>query len=224
MTCEEFSREFDILYNNIMSNQAPGLNEYEKSVFLTQAQEQVIREIYNGKQGFSFEVTEEMTAYIKSLVTQVEITAKDTTKAGINKNSVFFTLPDDLLFITYESAVYEDESLCGGDQEATIVPITQDSYSKTIRDPFRGPNINRVLRLSMGNQVELISNYDIKSYKVRYIAKPVPIVLADLSAYGVSIDNVDSTTECSLHSMMHRPILIQATQTAKMVWYTNNGN
>ena len=38
----EFSSEFDILYNNIMSNTAPGLDEYEKSVFLTQAQEQLI--------------------------------------------------------------------------------------------------------------------------------------------------------------------------------------
>ena len=38
MTTQEFSNEFDILYNNIMSNSAPGLNEYEKSIFLTQAQ------------------------------------------------------------------------------------------------------------------------------------------------------------------------------------------
>lgn len=33
MTCEEFSNEFDILYNNVMSNQAPGLDEYEKKCF-----------------------------------------------------------------------------------------------------------------------------------------------------------------------------------------------
>lgn len=33
MTTQEFSSEFDILYNNIMSNAAPGLDEYEKSVF-----------------------------------------------------------------------------------------------------------------------------------------------------------------------------------------------
>lgn len=37
MTLQEFSDEFDVLYNNITSNQAPGLNEYEKSVFLTKA-------------------------------------------------------------------------------------------------------------------------------------------------------------------------------------------
>jgi hypothetical protein len=37
MTTSEFSNQFDVLYNNITSNQAPGLDEYEKSVFLTKA-------------------------------------------------------------------------------------------------------------------------------------------------------------------------------------------
>ena len=38
MTLAEFSDQFDVLYNNITSNQAPGLNEYEKSVVLTKAE------------------------------------------------------------------------------------------------------------------------------------------------------------------------------------------
>ena len=49
MTTLEFSNEFDVLYNNIMSNAAPGLNEYEKSVFLTKAQEEIIYNYFNPK-------------------------------------------------------------------------------------------------------------------------------------------------------------------------------
>ena len=49
MTVQEFSDEFDVLYNNIMSNQAPGLDEYEKSVFLTKAQYEVIKNYFNPK-------------------------------------------------------------------------------------------------------------------------------------------------------------------------------
>lgn len=37
MTVQEFSHEFDVLYNNITNEVAPGVNEYEKSVFLTRA-------------------------------------------------------------------------------------------------------------------------------------------------------------------------------------------
>ena len=47
MTNTEFSNEFDVLYNSITSNQAPGLDEYEKSVFLTKAQSEILREYFN---------------------------------------------------------------------------------------------------------------------------------------------------------------------------------
>ena len=35
------------MYNNITSNQAPGLNEYEKSVFLTKAQDELVKNHMN---------------------------------------------------------------------------------------------------------------------------------------------------------------------------------
>lgn len=49
MNNPEFSNEFDVLYNNITSNQAPGLDEYEKSVFLTKAQDEIIKAYFNPK-------------------------------------------------------------------------------------------------------------------------------------------------------------------------------
>lgn len=55
MTCEEFSNEFDMLYNNIMSNQAPGLDEYEKSVFLTRAQDDIVKRYFTPKGNKDFE-------------------------------------------------------------------------------------------------------------------------------------------------------------------------
>jgi hypothetical protein len=64
MTTEEFDREFDILYNNIMSNAAPSIDQYEKSVFLTKAQEDVVVALYNG----TFEGSEQLTESLKTLV------------------------------------------------------------------------------------------------------------------------------------------------------------
>lgn len=55
MTCEEFSNEFDLLYNNIMSNQAPGLDEYEKSVFLTRAQDDIVKRYFTPKGNKDYE-------------------------------------------------------------------------------------------------------------------------------------------------------------------------
>lgn len=49
MTANEFSNQFDVLYNNITSNQAPGLNEYEKSVFLTKAQNEIVKNYFTAQ-------------------------------------------------------------------------------------------------------------------------------------------------------------------------------
>jgi hypothetical protein len=49
MTAEEFSDQFDVLYNNITSNQAPGLTEYEKSVFLTKAQNEIVKNYFTAE-------------------------------------------------------------------------------------------------------------------------------------------------------------------------------
>lgn len=65
MNLQEFNNEFDILFNSISSNNAPSLNEYEKSVFLTQAQEEVVIASYTGTlNGESFESAEEVKTYI----------------------------------------------------------------------------------------------------------------------------------------------------------------
>ena len=47
MTPEEFSNQFDLQFNNVASNQAPGLTEYEKSVFLTKAQNEIVKNYFS---------------------------------------------------------------------------------------------------------------------------------------------------------------------------------
>ena len=72
MTTQEFSIEFDILYNNLASNAAPPLNEYEKSVFLTKAQSDIVIELYSGRNnlGLAYDSTEEAREYLASLETK----------------------------------------------------------------------------------------------------------------------------------------------------------
>ena len=41
--------DFDILYNNIMSNSAPGLDNIEKAFFLNKAQDELIKNYFNPK-------------------------------------------------------------------------------------------------------------------------------------------------------------------------------
>lgn len=221
MTTQEFSSEFDILYNNIMSNQAPGLDEYEKSVFLTKAQEDLIISFYSGKNSFadSFEKTEEVRRYLSSLIKTYITAEKKTGYIGLSKISTFFELPDDLWFITYESVILKDSKLdCTEEEEAIVVPILQDEYFNISNNPFKRSSKKRVLRLDNGNKIsEIISEYNIDRYIIRYIIKPNPIILTDLPE-GLSINSINTETECELNPVVHRAILERAVNLAKIVF------
>ena len=209
MSNQEFNNEFDILYNNIASNQAPGLDLYEKSVYLTLAEEQLALTYYNGKNSSldSFEKTEELRRYLATLV-RTEILSPEGTSLILAQNSATFTLPSKLWFITYEKAKYaNDEEGCAAGKEASVVPVTQDDLERTLENPFRGPNLRRVLRLDIeDNQVELLSKYRIANYTVRYLEYISPIVLTDLDD-GLTVNGESQETECKFPEGLHRTIL-----------------
>lgn len=212
MTSTEFSNEFDILYNSITSNQAPGLDEYEKSVFLTKAQEQLVIELYTGRnnKASSFEETEEVRSNLRALI-KTDTLTESTEYKGISKYSKFFILPEDVLFITYESATLDDSNAGYKDKsEIQIIPVTQDEFHRIVNNPFKGMSNKRALRLDNGlGVVEVVTKYNIKDYTIRYISKPTPIILSNFED-GVTIDEKKEITECKLNSAMHRSILERA--------------
>ena len=221
MTNEEFSNEFDNLVNKNIAkpfgvDSTPlEFDEYEKSMFLTKAQESVVISLYRGTlTGDSFEKTEELRRYLNELIKTYTTTNK-VENEGLTDNSYFFDIPDDVWFITYESAVSQDERLgCAKGTVMQVVPTAQDDLYKTSRNPFRGPNKRRVLRLDVeGKVVELISKFDIDKYQIRYLAKPEPIILIDLPE-DLSINGLTKKTECILNPAIHRVILETAVDLA----------
>nr|DAN05503.1 MAG TPA: hypothetical protein [Crassvirales sp.] len=226
MTTLEFSNEFDVLINAYANEGAFGDNydknnlafdEYEKSTFFTKAQEEIIIGLYNGKNPFedSFEKTEEIKRYLSSLIKTYTTSVKETTYKGLSKHSVFFKLPKDLWFITYEAVDLKDDELgCRSGENISVVPITQDEYHRVGKNPFRGANERRALRLDLDNQVvEIISKYNVESYLVRYLSRPAPIILTNLTD-GLSINGISVKTECGLNPVIHRAILERAVKLA----------
>lgn len=201
MTTEEFSNEFDTLLNSYSNTEKFGithstieLDEYEKSVFLTKAQEDVVIDMYNGKNTFgdSFEKTEEIRRYLSSLIKTYTTSTKEITYKGLSKHSVFFKLPEDLWFITYEAVDLKDDGLgCKSGEDVCVTPVTQDEYHRIRKNPFRGSNERRALRLDLNEEVvEIISKYNVASYLIRYLSRPNPIILTDLPS-DLSINGIN---------------------------------
>lgn len=218
MTNKEFSDGFSTLLNSFGVTPNITLDEYEKSTFLTNAQEQLIIDIYSGRNiiyGKSFEQTEEIRRYLSNLVETYETSTKVTGKLGLSKDSVFFEIPQDTWFITYEVAFLKDSRLgCLDGIEAIVVPLPQDDLYRAKDNPFRGPSKDRVLRLDIKSDLaELISKYNVDKYLMRYISQPTPIILVDLPD-GLSINGVSTENECELNPVVHRAILERAVQLA----------
>lgn len=227
MTIQEFSNTFDILLNSYNTQAQFGeqaskreivLDEYEKSLYLTKAQEEVVVNLYNGKNpyGDSFESTEEMRRYLESLVkTKVYSTEEQVNGTGVSVGSVFYQLPEDVAFITMEQVTYEDETLgCYSGSVAAVYPVTQDEYSRIKNNPFRGPTRYKVIRLDTGNNtVELVSKYKIGEYLLKYLSRPEPIILEDLPN-NLTIEGDWEHSECKLNSILHDTILERAVQMA----------
>lgn len=227
MTVQEFSSGFDTLLNSYSTVQQFGeqtsgrevvLDEYEKSLFLTQAQLDIVINSYNGKNptGESFESSEEFRRYLDALIKTKEYTEEDKLDIkGISSKSTLFTLPDDLAFITMEQIEYNDEKLdCPSNNIASVYPVTQDEYNRVKNNPFRGPTVYKALRMDYGtNIVEIISVYNIGVYTLKYLSKPEPIILEDLPD-GLTINGVSEVTECKLNEVLHDKILERAVQLA----------
>lgn len=227
MTLQEFSNQFDTMLNSYahkigfgdqVSMADVALDEYEKSVWLTKAQEELVVSCYNGKNAFgdSFESTEELRRYLSNLVTEDSIdpiTSSIGSPLGMDSKSKFFTLPDDLWFITYEDVTTSDGG-CGNGGKMDVYPVTQDEYLKIKRNPFRGANNRRALRLDLADGVvEVVCKYNVTNYYIRYIRKPSPIILEDLPD-NLTIEGSNCSTPCELHEALHQRILERAVRLA----------
>ena len=228
MQIADFSNGFDTLVNAYANSAAFGedvsvrdirVDEFEKSQFLTKAQEAYVLSLYNGKNpyGESFESTEEMRRYLSNLVEEKKlkpITTSDGKPLGMESNSKFFTLPENLWFITYESAHVSDAK-CDNMSTLDVYPVTQDEYHKIKRNPFRGANDRRALRLDLSEgNIEVISKYTVTEYYIRYLRKIKPILLVNLANDDVNLEGYTTPQGCELHESLHQRILELAVQMA----------
>ncbi|MBQ9254866.1 MAG: hypothetical protein IJ180_11295 [Bacteroidales bacterium] len=242
MSAEEMSNVFDIRFNSYVNQHNYGnqqgdtdftCDEYEKSLFLTQAQNELVKFLYTGKNHTTvpsinyfqnhFEDSEENRRVLSNLICSYETNAPFTTSYNINllpklvsdMQTVCVQLPKDLLYITTESVeLKERDGACVPNHFVDVVPITQDQLNKVIRNPFRGPNKYRVLRLDLATDiVELVSSYSISTYFCRYLKKPSPIITAELPD-EVAIDKRTNIQDCELSTSIHDAIVDVAIQLA----------
>ena len=226
---EQFSNEFDVLYNSITSNQAPGLDEYEKSIFLNRAQDEIVKSYFNPKTNKvqeGFDGTERRQIDF-SMITQSRIYKNfDTSLFDSREQVKSVTIEDDILMLINEylevNRLFAIKPSRSEQVRLTVLPITYVEYSRLMSKPYKWPLKNQAWRL-IGNRggrknVELIAGpFDtITKYAIRYIKRPRAIRLADFG--NMTIDGESTPQCCELDPILFREIIQRACELASAVY------
>lgn len=213
MTAQEFSSEFDLLYNNVSSAQAPGLTEYEKSVFLTKAQDEIIKNYFTNVQGGNkyqqgVEDSEKRYADFSALLTVAVLNAETVDAVPFDERGKIFRLPDGkssdakkVMIVITET--FKTGNINPGKEEPSltsyqVIPLKFDEYIRLMSKPSSDPLKKQVWKL-MGNSetgngsIEIVPHWKDKDNSInvlilKYIRKPHPIILEDLAVQGLSIE------------------------------------
>ena len=114
-----------------------------------------------------------------------------------------------------------------GGKSYVVIPINYKDYDRMMSKAYSEPLKRQAWRLfesdsnSLHKQAEIILRTDageFTSYKVRYVRRPRPIVLVDLTGTdnALSIDGIKTVTECELNPIVHSEILEEAVRLALM--------
>ena len=231
MSAEEMDNMFETLYNNIGSPQAPGLNAYEKSVFLTKAQDEILKNYFNPKSkgnntqdGFDDNAKRQVDF---SMLTSVETKSSSfgTPLFDTRDNTQSVTLPKELMFAINEmvevTRTNESKPVI-----LQVIPIKFDEYSRLMCKPYKRPLKYQAWRLTnnqLSNKADIIIGPSdiLNKYTIRYIRRPKPIIVSNLD--GLTIEGEGTKKlDCELDPILHEEILQRAVELAKIAW-TNTG-
>lgn len=228
MTIPEFSNEFDVLYNNVMSNQAPGLDEYEKSVFLTKAQSEIIKNYFNPKgnkyqEGFDGSQKRQVD-FSKLMKTYASSgTAPAPTSFFGNVTGAYkITWPDDV-FVVVNEVVDVTKKDDDRKYRLQVIPIKYDEYLRVSSKPYKQPLKNQAWRIINGeDDINLIvghlNSVRPNGYHIRYVKHPKPIILESLVGSDLSINTEKDAMGCELDSEIHPEILQRAVELARAAY------
>lgn len=153
----EFSQEFDILYNQVNSNQSASIDEYEKSVFLTKAQDEIVLAYFDprgNKFVEGFDNGQKRQYDFSSLVVNDTLERYTGSDAKYDPRSYVYMMPKDL-FLTLNESVYE--TVNGVNYIYQIIPISFEQYHVLMQKPYQYPTKRAVWRL-ITNQIKTASS------------------------------------------------------------------
>lgn len=211
MNAQEMGYEWRITYESIASADAPGYTPREISIFLTESQEDIVKEVCQkgiDKDDISRRILGKLRTYYSITLDQDNATLLTDPFRGykintLNKVNTTFFYP-------------HIETIMRG---SNLIDIKPESFEAVVnlKNPFRKPSLIKYWRLFYDDKMFIVPPSNVsfdESYILNlvYIRKPKPIIIEDL---GIdTIDGISVPTDCELDNIIHRDIVYRAAKKA----------
>lgn len=233
---KEMMDTFEVMYNNITSNQAPGLDVYEISLLLTQAQEELVKNRFastGNKKGEGIDDSVKRQADFSTLIKVVDCGLYKGTSPTVWKHSgaKYFYFCDEEVFLPL------NEQCVINNNTYVVIPIDHVEYDRLMQKPYKYPLKGQVWKLigepaivniaddkqKHGTLIELIGKFPKDSevtYQIRYVRRPRPIILEDLASIDsdLRIRGKCNESTCELPKHLFDEIIQRAVELAKAAW------
>jgi len=220
LSAADMKEEFLISYDRVANLGAPGYEDEEISLFLSQAQDRLLKTRLNPK-GNKYRESLDQTEKRKKDFSELLRDAVDsggnlTTAVSANQNGTlpngkFFDLPEDFLF-AWSERVETDIQCDGKNKEIDVKPVTHDQFNANKDNPWKKPYDDLAWRMDFSQETvgasgtkrhEIITDgsYQVTKYLLRYVKVPREIVIA-------------TNISCELNAEVHREIVDLAVEIA----------
>ncbi len=242
MTPQQFKDQFNLLYNNINNNAAPGLNDAEISSFLNKAQDEVVKQHALGAHTnyqLGINQTSKRDVELDTLIKTASYTPYTTEDIlSIHGRGKLFTPPNKKILIilsevvqitTWEEIIeptVDDDS----PNSSTLIPIitpydvvelSYTQFNKFLSGSYKYPKKGQCWKLRHDNKVELV-------YPAKVYESLESLNSEDLTYNMVYVELPQQfnlpNTGCALPEVLHMEIVQRAVELAKAAYASQDTN
>lgn len=215
MTYRELSDAFDVYSNRHAESKYEKIlffDEYEKSLFLTQAADEIVKELLP-----FYDRNEKIKKQLLPITKSVQValaTGIDATKK-IKSTTLLFEMPEDVLYV-----VLEFLKTSGGVIIERVKPLSDDETAYVMENPFRSSTrrpyaFRNSLSIGSVRYSEIITSVLANTspvYFIRYVSE-VPSFIVTENLLDASINGVSTNADLDVIApleMLHNKILNRA--------------
>jgi hypothetical protein len=215
MDATQMKYEFLITYESIASAAAPGYTNREISIFLTEAQEDIVKEtIALGLD--TNDLTRSIVRVLRKNRTISDTTLIPSPYRGYAYN---FKWRRDDVFYPYSYTMISNILTPNSTVNIECKPMPEEAVIKNLKNPYKKPSNDKYWVVEGRNKIIIVPPKDVifteanDALAISYIRKPKPIIVADLPE-AQAIDGFFKKTDCELDDIIVRDIIYKAAKKA----------